>query len=108
MKLSELLLGKPPARTIPGARAEIRERLKASGKRVVVIDDDPTGSQTVHGVTVYLDWSVEELRRALASGEPMFFICTNSRGLDPASATKLSRLVGQNLREAADIERVRR
>ena len=30
----------------------IRERISSSGAKVVVLDDDPTGTQTVHDVTV--------------------------------------------------------
>jgi uncharacterized protein YgbK (DUF1537 family) len=100
MKLSEMLAGKPPVRSIPDAPAQIRKGLIASGRRLAVIDDDPTGVQTIHGVSVYIRWSVEVLRNALASGEPVFYISTNSRGLSPEEARILNLEVGQNLRVA--------
>jgi hypothetical protein len=42
----------PPELRIPGALEEIRSRVAESGRRIVVLDDDPTGTQTVHGVPV--------------------------------------------------------
>ena len=30
--------------------------------KLVVLDDDPTGVQTVHDVYVYTDWSMESIR----------------------------------------------
>lgn len=55
--------------------------LQQCDKKVVVLDDDPTGVQTVHGVSVYTDWKPETLRQGFAERERMFFILTNSRGL---------------------------
>ena len=104
MKLHELLENLPPVRSVPGARQEIRKRLSDSGKALVVIDDDPTGTQTVHDVPVYMDWSVEQLRQALDSGMPIFYISTNSRGLNAEDAQQLSLELGRNLAEAARLE----
>jgi uncharacterized protein YgbK (DUF1537 family) len=104
MKLSEILAHQPPVRHIPGVREQIRKSLIESGKRLVVIDDDPTGVQTIHGVRVYMDWSVDVLRKAIASEEPVFFISNNSRSLSPEETQKLSLEVGHNLSEAIQRE----
>ncbi len=104
MKLEELLANRPAARHIPDARSQIRQGLIDSGKRLVIIDDDPTGGQTTHDVSVFMDWSTETLRKAIASGEPVFFISTNSRSLSPEEAKTVSLEVGGNLREAARLE----
>lgn len=101
MTLAEMLANQPPVNRIPGARSLIRQRLLESGRRIAVVDDDPTGTQTVHGVRVYFEWSAGLLRAAMSEGGPVFFISTNSRGLPPARAVEVSREVGQNLREAA-------
>ncbi len=106
MKLSEILEHQPLVRSIPDARVQIRKSLIASGKRLVVIDDDPTGVQTIHGVSVFMNWSVDVLRKAIASEEPVFFISTNSRSLSPVEAQGLSLEVGHNLREAIQLEGV--
>jgi len=104
VKLAELIAHQPPVRHIPGAREQIRNSLIASGKRLVVIDDDPTGAQAIHGVRIFLDWTVDTLRKAIASGEPVFFISTNSRSLSPNEVRNVSLEVGRNLREAAELE----
>ena len=42
----------PPVRVEPDARRRIRRALAEAGRRIAVLDDDPTGSQTVHDVGV--------------------------------------------------------
>jgi uncharacterized protein YgbK (DUF1537 family) len=101
LRLSELLAGHPPARHIANARRQIRESLVKSGKRLVVIDDDPTGMQTVQDVGVIMDWSTGALRGALELPAPVFFVSVNSRSLAPAEAAARALEVGRNLREAA-------
>ena len=54
----EYLSSQPPELRIEGALEEIRGRVLESGKRVVVLDDDPTGVQSVHGVPVLTTWTV--------------------------------------------------
>ncbi|NJM41801.1 MAG: hypothetical protein HC853_14085 [Anaerolineae bacterium] len=57
----------------------IQELVKADGRKIVVLDDDPTGTQTVHGVPVLTEWSVESLVAELRNDLPCFYILTNSR-----------------------------
>jgi hypothetical protein len=40
----------------------IREQVKASGRKIVVLDDDPTGTQTVHNTPVLTERSAEASR----------------------------------------------
>lgn len=42
---------------------DIRRDVDALGRMLVVLDDDPTGTQTVHGVPVLAEWSVDVLAR---------------------------------------------
>ena len=55
------------------------EPIKTGMQKIVVLDDDPTGIQTVQGVSVYTDWSVDSIRSGFSEKEEMFFILTNSR-----------------------------
>jgi len=64
------------------------------------VDDDPTGTQTVHDVRVYMDWSVATLEKALAAPEPVFYVSTNSRGYSDAEMYDMTRELGRNLRAA--------
>ncbi len=57
----------------------LRQELERDGRKIVVLDDDPTGVQTVHDVTVVTDWSEESIRAGFSTGEKAFFILTNSR-----------------------------
>jgi uncharacterized protein YgbK (DUF1537 family) len=51
----------------------------------VVLDDDPTGVQTLAGIRVLLAWDREELLTAL-EGRRSVHLITNSRALAPAAA----------------------
>ncbi|MCR5107787.1 MAG: hydroxyacid dehydrogenase [Lachnospiraceae bacterium] len=63
----------------------------------VVLDDDPTGIQTVHDIAVYTDWREETLVTALQNEKGMFYILTNSRGITPEASERLHRELMGNL-----------
>jgi uncharacterized protein YgbK (DUF1537 family) len=65
--------------------------------KVIVLDDDPTGSQTVHSCLLLTRWDVETLRLGLTDAAPIFFILTNTRALAPEAAAQVTREVCQNL-----------
>src|SRR5882724_5070045 len=79
----------------------IREAVIASRRKVVVLDDDPTGTQTVYGIPVLTDWSVESLRAEFANELLAFFILTNSRSLAAVEAKQLNREIARNIAIAA-------
>jgi len=56
---------------------EIQSALDKSPGKLVVLDDDPTGTQTVHDITVVTCWDVDTLREALATPQNGFYILTN-------------------------------
>ncbi|MEK8089413.1 four-carbon acid sugar kinase family protein [Thermithiobacillus plumbiphilus] len=68
--------------------------------RIIVLDDDPTGSQTVHGCLLLTRWNVATLREALADASPLFFVLTNTRGMDAERAAAITREVCRNLKAA--------
>jgi uncharacterized protein YgbK (DUF1537 family) len=68
---------------------------------LVVIDDDPTGTQTVHNIPVLTTWAAEELRKEFSRPEPCFYVLTNSRSLSSADADDLALEVARNLKTAA-------
>ena len=81
---AELLAAQPPVLQRDGALAEIRERIPSHG-RLLVIDDDPTGTQSVHGVPVLTAWSRDDLAGALADAGTVF-VLTNSRSMPEREA----------------------
>ncbi len=50
-------------------------------RTLVVLDDDPTGTQTVHGISVLTTYSESILRTQLRRKESGFFVLTNTRAL---------------------------
>ena len=70
--------------------------------KIIVLDDDPTGSQTVHGCLLLTRWDPVTLSEALQDPSPLFFILTNTRGMDAGRAADLTRNVCTNLRSALD------
>ena len=82
-------------------RPQIQEKIAASKNKVVVLDDDPTGTQTVHNVPVLTDWSVETLQAELLTDLPAFYILTNSRSFTLEIAQSINGEIGSNLIEAA-------
>ena len=95
------LFGSLPEEWPVDLRPEIQQQVKDSHCKVVVLDDDPTGTQTVHGVPVLTDWSVETLRAELANDLPAFYILTNSRSFTPDVARSINTEIGRNLVAAA-------
>jgi hypothetical protein len=75
----------------------IREQVGASERKVVVLDDDPTGTQTVHNTPVLTEWSVEALAAELQKDYPAFYILTNSRRLALPAARSLNEEIGRCL-----------
>ncbi len=82
-------------------RATIRKWVEASGRTIVVLDDDPTGTQTVYDVPVLTGWDVDVLAAELAREPACFYILTNSRALPAPEAATLGRTIGQHLAAAS-------
>ena len=78
----------------------IREAFAGADSTLIVMDDDPTGCQTVHDIPILTAWPVEALR-AEFERSPCFFILTNSRSLPAREAIELNREVARNIVKAA-------
>jgi uncharacterized protein YgbK (DUF1537 family) len=77
--------------------------MNASTKtKIIAIDDDPTGCQTVHSCLLLTRWDVETLIEALNDESPLFFVLSNTRGLDAVQAADVTREICVNLRAALD------
>jgi ketose-bisphosphate aldolase len=80
---------------------EIHRLEQKNSKTLVVLDDDPTGTQTVHDIDVLTEWTVESLVDQFEKRHKCFFILTNSRALSSEKASALIADICQNLRTAA-------
>ncbi len=68
--------------------------------KIVVLDDDPTGAQTVHSCPLLLRWDTSALKAALQAPAGLFFILTNTRSMAADDAARTVREVCRNLRTA--------
>jgi uncharacterized protein YgbK (DUF1537 family) len=73
-----------------------------SETKIIVLDDDPTGSQTVHSCLLLTRWDEASLREALLDASPLFFVLTNTRGMDPTRAAAVTREVCWRLHRVLD------
>jgi len=71
--------------------------------KIIVLDDDPTGSQTVHSCLLLTRWDKDTLRTALLDDAPLFFVLTNTRGMDATRAAMVTREVCVNLKLALNV-----
>ncbi len=81
-------------------RAAIAEQLRQKRIRLVVIDDDPTGIQTVHGCLLVTDFSAERIAAALDDEVPFFYLLANSRALPETEARNVVRRAVEAVLEA--------
>ena len=72
--------------------------------KVVIIDDDPTGSQTVHSCPLLLRWDVNSLRRGLGHPSPLLFLLADTRALTPTDAAERNRCIAAALDQALQRE----
>ncbi len=68
---------------------------------IIVLDDDPTGTQTVNDVPVLTNWDVPVLEKEFQKDTPLFFILTNSRSLNERDTTLLHQELAGNLKLAS-------
>lgn len=88
MHIDTLLAPLPAARDV--AAGDVRARLDPSSV-LVVLDDDPTGTQSVAGIPVLTRWERADLDGALATGAPAVYVLTNTRSLDERTAAQRNR-----------------
>lgn len=97
--INDLSAGLPAAQEI--SAASVREARTRGARQLVVLDDDPTGTQSVGGLPVLNAWSAADLTWALETGAPAVYVMTNSRSLSPADAEHRNREVVGAALEAA-------
>ncbi|HEY3473216.1 MAG TPA: four-carbon acid sugar kinase family protein [Anaerolineales bacterium] len=98
IELSKTLASLPvewPSDPVP----DIQAHLRASKEKLVVIDDDPTGSQTVHDTPILTGWDLDSLRDELRNELPAFYILTNTRGMSLDKAKAINAEIGRNLHD---------
>jgi uncharacterized protein YgbK (DUF1537 family) len=100
---ADVLAGYPAEVRIPAAL--VANTLAASNAEtpriLVVLDDDPTGTQSVADLPVLTQWDVEDFAWAFSQSKPAVYVLTNTRSLDPAEAATRNEEVVRNALAAA-------
>ena len=104
MKVSkDELFAKIPAVDEAAVDVALTKELLDFDRKIIVLDDDPTGVQTVNGIHVYTDWTEESIAAGFAEENRMFFILTNSRAFQTAQTEAEHRTIAA--RVAAEARR---
>jgi uncharacterized protein YgbK (DUF1537 family) len=101
LPLDRLLADQPPELDVGTNLDQIQ-----AGRRLVILDDDPTGTQTIADLPVLTSWSIPDLQWALQQPTTGFFVLTNTRSLSETDAAELNRQVVDALHQAATAEQV--
>src|SRR5690348_9033095 len=99
--LTGLLASLPPEPNEASLFAEIQQEVAGSKRKLVVIDDDPTGTQTVHDIELFTTWNRQMLAEALQNEPWLFYLLTNSRSMPESDAVQLNRETAQQLVEVS-------
>ena len=70
---------------------EGRAGVGSLGSRLVILDDDPTGIQTVKGCLLVTQWDDDTIREAMTDEAPFFYILTNTRAMTRNDAARVVR-----------------
>lgn len=88
--LAELVAGYPEP--VAATAAQVRQAADRAGEPIfIVLDDDPTGTQSVADLPVLTRWEPEDLAWAFDQGKPAIYVMTNSCSLAPEDAEQINR-----------------
>lgn len=101
---ADLLAGFPAE--VPVSAATVAASVAAADRVLVVLDDDPTGTQSVSNVPVLTRWEEDDFRWAFThrvgtQPAPAVYVLTNTRSLEPVEAAARNREIVNNALAAA-------
>lgn len=79
----------------------LKKEIETNNKKIVVLDDDPTGVQTVHDISVYTNWDKDSIRQGFEEENNLFYVLTNSRGFTEEQTTKAHHEIAEVVDEVA-------
>lgn len=101
LTLTELTAHLPPQPDESALFPHIQRMVAESKRPLVVIDDDPTGTQTVSDVALLITWDESLLAETLQREQRLFYLLTNSRSLPEKAAADLNETTVRQLAAAA-------
>lgn len=79
---------------------KLQIEIKKDNKKVVILDDDPTGTQTVKNIPILTNWDYENLEKEVMNTNfNAFYILTNTRAMSEEEAALINYEIGINLKE---------
>ncbi|HTK10671.1 MAG TPA: four-carbon acid sugar kinase family protein [Ktedonobacteraceae bacterium] len=82
--------------------SDIVKEVASDDRLLIILDDDPTGCQTVHGVSLCLDYSLDTLRTVLDEEPRILFIVSNSRSLWRSDMVQRISMITENIRKVCE------
>lgn len=79
----------------------LAREIAANKKKIVVLDDDPTGVQTVHDIHVYTGWGLDDILAGFRESNNLFYVLTNSRGFTQEQTIKAHNEIAEVVDKAA-------
>jgi uncharacterized protein YgbK (DUF1537 family) len=104
INMADLVEQLPPEWQDEQLSNQLFELSRTLKRKIVVLDDDPTGVQTVHDVLVLTQWDKGLLTEAFHHDQHVFFILTNTRAMDSDETEKINREIAINVIEVAKAE----
>ncbi len=101
MAISAEILGSFKPIDVEKIDALLNAEIAANNKKIVVLDDDPTGVQTVHDITVYTGWDKQSILDGFNEENNLFYILTNSRGFTAEQTTQAHKEIAAVVDEVA-------
>ncbi|RXP46460.1 hypothetical protein EC396_14015 [Lutibacter sp. HS1-25] len=95
------ILEKLPVEDATDYRSQNKILFQQLNKTSIVIDDDPTGNQTVYNVPLLTTWDVNALITEFKKETPIFFLLTNSRSLTVQKSSEIYNEIAKNITEAS-------
>jgi uncharacterized protein YgbK (DUF1537 family) len=77
--LQSKVLTKYPQNKLKNIQNRLDKAVSVDMHKIIVLDDDPTGVQTLHDISVYTDWSEDNIQHGFEEDNKIFYILTNSR-----------------------------
>ena len=97
------ILKKLPLEDSVNYRFQNKLLFKDNDKTCIIIDDDPTGNQTVYDIPLLTTWDLNVFITEFVEHTPAFFILTNSRSLSASEASKVYQEIVENIIKASEI-----
>jgi uncharacterized protein YgbK (DUF1537 family) len=100
-QLSLEILSQYPTVDAEWVNDRLYEALSRLDRKIIVLDDDPAGVQTVNHLSVYTGWDEESIRAGFYEDSSIFFILTNSRSLTREDTIQIHQDIAHNLVKVA-------